>query len=134
MNRVVPDAAAPADTIDAESRSRPSVSDHWSNAMWMSDTEPTHIDGDALRRGRLARLRRFMAAGGYAALVLFDPYNQRYATGSRNMFGYFLRNSSRYFFVPTDGPVILFEYPQSYHVSTRLDTVDEARPSRLVWS
>ncbi len=110
------------------------VSDHWSNAMWMSDTEPTHIDGDALRKNRLAKLRRYMAANGYAAFILFDPYNQRYATGSRNMFGYFLRNSSRYFFVPTEGPVILFEYPQSYHVSTRLDTVDEARPSKLVWS
>jgi Xaa-Pro aminopeptidase len=113
---------------------RPALANDWANAMWMSDTEPTHIDGDALRRGRLARLRRFMADGGYAALVLFDPYNQRYATGSRNMFGYFLRNSSRYFFVPTEGPVILFEYPQSYHVSTRLDTVAEARPSKLVWS
>ena len=50
--------------------------------------------------------------------LLFDPYNQRYATGSRNMFGYFLRNSTRYFFVPTEGPVLLFEYPQSAHVST----------------
>jgi Xaa-Pro aminopeptidase len=133
LHRAVPDAAQ-TDSVAADNRERPPVSDHWSNAMWMSDTEPAHIDGDALRRGRLARLRRFMAAGGYAGLILFDPYNQRYATGSRNMFGYFLRNSSRYFFVPTEGPVILFEYPQSYHVSTRLDTVDEARPSKLVWS
>jgi hypothetical protein len=110
LHKAVPDAA-PANTIAAESRTRPLLADDWSNAMWMSDTEPTHIDGDALRRGRLARLRRFMADAGYAALVLFDPYNQRYATGSRNMFGYFLRNSSRYFFVPTDGPVILFLRP-----------------------
>src|SRR3546814_12937964 len=29
---------------------------------------------------------------------------------------------------------LLFEYPQSYHVSLVLDTVDEARPSKLVWS
>jgi Xaa-Pro aminopeptidase len=113
---------------------QPALCNDWANAMWMSDTEPPHIDGDALRKGRLAKLRRLMADSGFAALVIFDPYNQRYATGSRNMFGYFLRNSSRYFFVPTDGPVILFEYPQSYHVSTRLETVDEARPSKLVWS
>jgi len=65
---------------------------------------------------------------------LFDPYNQRYATGSRNMFGYFLRNSTRYFFIPTQGPIVLFEYPQSYHVSLPLETVDEARPSKLAWS
>ncbi len=50
------------------------------------------------------------------------------------MFGYFLRNSTRYFFIPTEGPVVLFEYPQSYHVSMVLDTIDEARPSKLVWS
>src|SRR6516165_485950 len=87
-----------------------------------------------MRKGRLAKLRGWMAEAGYGAVVLFDPYNQRYATGSRNMFGYFLRNSTRYFFIPARGPVVLFEYPQSYHVSLVLDTVDEARPSKLVWS
>jgi len=102
--------------------------------MWLSDTEPSFIDTCALRRGRLAKLRHWMGEAGYGAVVLFDPYNQRYATGSRNMFGYFLRNSTRYFFVPADGPIVLFEYPQSYHVSTVLETIDEARPSKLVWS
>jgi len=102
--------------------------------MWLSDTEPSFVDADALRKGRLAKLRGWMAEAGYGAVVLFDPYNQRYATGSRNMFGYFLRNSTRYFFIPTKGPITLFEYPQSYHVSMVLDTVDEARPSKLVWS
>jgi Xaa-Pro aminopeptidase len=87
-----------------------------------------------LRRERLVRLRDWMKRTEYGAVLLFDPYNQRYATGSRNMFGYFLRNSTRYFFVPADGPIILFEYPQSYHVSTKLETIDEARPSKLVWS
>lgn len=102
--------------------------------MWLSDSEPPGVDTRALRAGRLARLRAMMAEKDYAALVLFDPNNQRYATGSRNMFGYFLRNSTRYFFVPLEGPIVLFEYPQSYHVSTCLETVDEARPSKLVWS
>jgi Xaa-Pro aminopeptidase len=50
------------------------------------------------------------------------------------MFGYFLRNSTRYFLVPVSGPIVLFDYPQSYHVSTVVDTVDEVRPSKLVWS
>ena len=75
-----------------------------------------------------------MAEEGYAALVLFDPNNQRYATGSRNMFGYFLRNSTRYIYVPLQGPVILFEYPGSAHVSTWLETIDEHRTSNVVWS
>src|SRR5438093_13782632 len=105
-----------------------------SNGMCLSDTEPPAIDAIRLRRERLARLRAWMTRADYGAVLLFDPYNQRYATGSRNMFGYFLRNSTRYFFVPTAGPIILFEYPQSYHVSAAVDTVSETRPSKLVWS
>jgi Xaa-Pro aminopeptidase len=105
-----------------------------SNGMWLSDTEPPAVDTKRLRDGRLARLRTWMAAAGYGGIVLLDPYNQRYATGTRNMFGYFLRNSTRYFFVPISGPVVLFDYPQSYHVSAVVDTVSEVRPSKLVWS
>src|SRR6185437_4869167 len=102
--------------------------------LWLTDTEPGSVDTHELRAGRLARLRDMMREKEYAAVLLFDPNNQRYATGSRNMFGYFLRNSTRYFFVPTEGPVILFEYPQSAHVSTCLETVQEARHSKIVWS
>jgi Xaa-Pro aminopeptidase len=92
------------------------------------------VDAKRLRDGRLAKLRAWMADAGYGAVLLFDPYNQRYASGTRNMFGYFLRNSTRYFFVPAAGPVVLFDYPQSYHVSAVVDTVSETRPSKLVWS
>src|SRR6266851_10302525 len=102
--------------------------------LWLTDTEPASVDAAKLRADRLARLRTMMREQDYDALVLFDPFNQRYATGSRNMFGYFLRNSTRYFFVPTEGPIILFEYPQSAHVSTSLETVQEARNSKIVWS
>jgi Xaa-Pro aminopeptidase len=108
--------------------------DDTSNGMWLSDTEPPAVDTKKLRDGRLAKLRTWMKQAGYGAVLLFDPYNQRYATGTRNMFGYFLRNSTRYFFVPASGPIILFEYPQSYHVSAVVETVNETRPSKLVWS
>jgi Xaa-Pro aminopeptidase len=102
--------------------------------LWVTDTEPASVDTLKLRAGRLERLRAMMREQQYAAVLLFDPFNQRYATGSRNMFGYFLRNSTRYFFVPTEGPIILFEYPQSAHVSARLETVQEIRHSKIVWS
>ena len=102
--------------------------------MANGDSISTAFDPVQLRAGRLNRLRAMMAEQGYAALVLFDPNNQRYATGSRNMFGYFLRNSTRYIYVPLQGPVILFEYPGSAHVSTWLETIDEARTSKVVWS
>ena len=120
--------------VDFKDRMRHPAAADPAGGMWLSDTEPSYVDANALRHGRLNKLRAWMAEAGYGALVLFDPYNQRYATGSRNMFGYFLRNSTRYFFIPVEGPIVLFEYPQSYHVSMVLDTVDEARPSKLVWS
>lgn len=102
--------------------------------MANGDSIPRAFDPVQLRAGRLSRLRTMMAEQGYAALILFDPNNQRYATGSRNMFGYFLRNSTRYIYVPLVGPIILFEYPGSAHVSTWLETIDEARTSKVVWS
>ena len=87
-----------------------------------------------LRRRRLERTRAMLRETGMAAVVLFEPNNQRYATGSRNMFGYFLRNSTRYVYVPQEGPVILFEYPGSAHVSMQLETIDQSRTSKVVWS
>jgi Xaa-Pro aminopeptidase len=122
------------DDVDFSGPMRHPLAGDAANGMWLSDTEPTSVDAPKLRAERLAKLRAWMARAQYGAILLFDPYNQRYATGTRNMFGYFLRNSTRYFFIPTEGPIVLFEYPQSYHVSTCLETVDEARPSKLVWS
>ncbi len=122
------------DGIDFQDAMRHPLAGDASNGMWLSDTEPPAVDTKRLRDGRLARLRAWMTAAGYGAVLLFDPYNQRYATGTRNMFGYFLRNSTRFFFVPASGPIVLFDYPQSYHVSAVVDTVSETRPSKLVWS
>ncbi len=133
MSIVVFDPDKTEDVDFAAYMRHPSAADA-ANSMWLSDTEPSAVNAVKLRAERLQKLRDWMKAADYGAILLFDPYNQRYATGSRNMFGYFLRNSTRYFFVPTEGPIILFEYPQSYHVSMCLETVDEARPSKLVWS
>src|SRR6218665_1483156 len=91
-----------------------------SGGMWLADTEPSFIDVDALRQGRLSRLRPWMKQPGYGAVVVFDPYNPRYATVSRNRCGYFLRNSTRYFFIPAEGAIVLFEYPHSQDVSMPL--------------
>jgi len=109
----------------------------WSDAdglVGVSDSQPGGFDPERMRRDRLARVRQVMAEEDLAAMILFDPNNQRYATGSRNMFGYFLRNSTRYLFVPQEGPVILFEYPGSAHISTWLETIDENRTSKVVWA
>jgi Xaa-Pro aminopeptidase len=122
------------DDVDWQDRMRHPMAEDPSNGMWLSDTEPSAIDAYQLRQERLAKVRAWLKASDYGGVILFDPYNQRYATGTRNMFGYFLRNSTRYIFIPAEGPITLFDYPQSYHVSTALETIDEARPSKLVWS
>lgn len=122
------------DDVDFQDKMRHPMAEDPSNGMWLSDTEPPAVDAKKLRQERLLKLKAWMKKAEYGAVLLFDPFNQRYATGSRNMFGYFLRNSTRYIFVPADGPVVLFEYPQSYHVSMDLETIDEARSSKLVWS
>jgi Xaa-Pro dipeptidase len=87
-------------------------------------------DLSALRRDRLARLRRQLAARDLAGIVVADPINLRYATDSTNMQVWCLHNPVRYAFVATDGPVVLFDFHGCAHLSARLALVDEVRPAR----
>ena len=87
------------------------------------------IDQGKLRADRLARVRAELVKHDYGAALLSDPINIRYATGSRNMPVWTLHAPGRYVFVPVDGPVVLFEYAASRHLSEGLDTVDELRTS-----
>jgi Xaa-Pro aminopeptidase len=87
------------------------------------------IDQRKLRADRLARVRAELIRHDYGAALLSDPINIRYATGSRNMPVWTLHAPGRYVFVPVDGPVVLFEYAASRHLSEGLDTVDELRTS-----
>lgn len=80
-----------------------------------------------LRSGRLAKLRTQLAAHGYGAALLSDPMNIRYATGSRNMMVWTMHAPGRYVFVPVDGPVVMFEYGTSKHLSEGIETIDELR-------
>jgi Xaa-Pro dipeptidase len=88
------------------------------------------IDMVALRAYRLGRVQAELKRRGYAAAVLYDPINIRYATGSRNMAVWTLHNHVRYAFVPADGLPVLFEFggkrfsPPAEH----LETVGEIRP------
>jgi Xaa-Pro dipeptidase len=87
-------------------------------------------DLPTLRAYRLARVRAELAARDYAGIVVSDPINVRYATDSANMQVWCLHNASRYAFVATDGPVIVFDFHGSAHLSAHLDLVDEVRPGR----
>ena len=93
---------------------------------------PPAPDETALRLGRLARLRTEMARFDFAALVLTDPHNVRYATGARNMLPFLLRNPARYLFVPLEGPVVLFEFAGCEHLERDNPAIDEIRVSTTV--
>ena len=82
-----------------------------------------------VRAHRLSRLRAELVRHDYAGCVLADTINVRYATGSRNMQVWTLRNPARYVFVATDGPVVMFEFSGCAHLLDGLETIDEVRPA-----
>lgn len=83
----------------------------------------------AMRHYRLDRVRAELRARDYAGALLYDPVNIRYATDSTNMQLWVAHNPTRYCFVATDGPVVLFDYHGCEHLSDHAGTVDEVRPS-----
>jgi Xaa-Pro aminopeptidase len=87
-------------------------------------------DLTAMRAYRLARVRAELTARDYAGIVVSDPLNVRYATDSANMQVWCLHNASRYAFVATDGPVIVFDFHGCAHLSAHLELIDEVRPGR----
>lgn len=87
------------------------------------------IDQARMRRERLARLRHQLARHDYAGALLADPINIRYATGTRNMAVWTTHAPGRYALVLTEGPVVMFEFGTSRHLSAGFDTIDELRAS-----
>jgi Xaa-Pro dipeptidase len=98
----------------------------------LNDASAVAPDERAIRAYRLNRLRQLLAEADLGGIVIFDPINLRYATGSRNMQVWTMHNVCRYAFVPSDGPVVLFDLPSSMHLSQALETIGERRPS-LAW-
>ena len=82
-----------------------------------------------LRGYRLERVQKELSRRGWPAIVLFDPHNIRYATGSRNMAVWTLHNHVRYTFVPASGLPVLFEFGAGkWEVeSSMLESVGEIR-------
>jgi Xaa-Pro aminopeptidase len=77
----------------------------------------------------MARFRSKLVEADVAGALLSDPMNIRYATGTRNMSVWTLHAPGRYAFVATEGPVVLFEFASSRHVSAQSPIVDEQRDS-----
>jgi Xaa-Pro aminopeptidase len=87
------------------------------------------INIERMRHERLARFRVELAKLDVAGALLADPVNIRYATDARNMAVWSLHSIARYAFVPTDGPIVLFEMGSTQHVTRGLSTLGEVRPS-----
>ncbi len=92
--------------------------------------ESEGIDLKAVRMYRQSRLRAEMAKRDIGAVILSDPINIRYATGTRNMQVFSMRNApSRYLLLTADRS-ILFEFTGCLHLADGYETVDEVRPAK----
>ncbi|HKL56100.1 MAG: M24 family metallopeptidase [Roseovarius sp.] len=88
------------------------------------------IDLAAVRLYRQGRVRLEMAARGVDAVILSDPVNIRYATGTRNMQVFSMRNAPSRYLLLTQSRAILFEFTGCLHLAEGFETVDEVRPAR----
>ncbi|KAF9877466.1 hypothetical protein CkaCkLH20_05166 [Colletotrichum karsti] len=91
--------------------------------------ESENIDLPSVRLYRLARVRAQMALRSIHALVLSDPVNIRYATGTRNMQIFSARNSPSRYLLLTAHRSVLFEFTGCLHLADGYETVDEVRPA-----
>ena len=69
------------------------------------------IDERSIRAFRADRIRRELHRRQREAVLVVDPVNLRYATGTRNMQVWTMHNIVRYALVFAHGPTVLFELP-----------------------
>lgn len=91
--------------------------------------ESEGINLAAVRQYRLARVRSEMQKREIAALIISDPINIRYATGTRNMQIFSARNTPSRYLLVTDNRSILFEFTGCEHLADGYETVDDVRPA-----
>jgi Xaa-Pro aminopeptidase len=89
----------------------------------------TPPDMPALREYRLGRIRERLRFQDYAGILLWDPLNIRYATDTSNMQLWVAHNPCRACFVPTEGPVILWDFHGCEILSRHLPLIGEVRNS-----
>ena len=91
--------------------------------------ESLGIDLKAVRLYRLGRVRAEMHKRSIDALIISDPVNIRYATGTRNMQIFCARNTPSRYLIVTAQRTILFEFTGCEHLAAGYETIDEVRPS-----
>jgi len=91
--------------------------------------ESEGINLKEVRQYRQARVRSEMDRYNVDAVILSDPINIRYATGTRNMQVFCQRNAPSRYLLLTASRSILFEFTGCMHLGEGYETVDEVRPS-----
>ena len=87
------------------------------------------IDEPAIRAFRAERIRHELLRRDREAVLVVDPINLRYATGTRNMQVWTMHNLVRYALVFAHGPTVLFDLATGRHLSAGLESVSEVRTS-----
>ena len=87
------------------------------------------IDEPAIRAFRAERIRQELRRQDHEAVLVVDPINLRYATGTRNMQVWTMHNIVRYALVFAHGPTVLFDLATGRHLNTGLDNVTDIRTS-----
>jgi Xaa-Pro aminopeptidase len=96
----------------------------------MNSATTSIVDGDTqagIQAHRLHRICQRLQATDCAAIVLFDPINIRYATGTRNMQVWTMHNICRYTVVFASGETVLYELGSSQHLAR--EHAADIRPS-----
>lgn len=91
--------------------------------------ESLNIDLAEVRKYRLQRVRNEMKSRNIGALILSDPINIRYASGTRNMQIFSARNTPSRYLLVTQHKNILFEFTGCEHLAENYETIDEVRAS-----
>lgn len=84
-------------------------------------------DLPAMNKYRRRRIMQQLELRGLGGILLFDPINIRYATGSENMQVWTARNISRAAFISAAGYCVLWEFIRCEHLTAHLDGIDEYR-------
>ena len=82
-----------------------------------------------IRAWRAERIRRELRLRDLGAVLVVDPINLRYATGTRNMQVWTMHNIVRYALVFAHEPTVLFDLATGRHLSAGLESVSEVRTS-----
>ena len=86
-------------------------------------------DEKKIRAYRSERIRGELRRRDLGVVLVVDPINLRYATGTRNMQVWTMHNIVRYALVFAHGPTVLFDLATSRHLSAALESVSDVRAS-----